>query len=126
MEATQDIYNRSSREEAEILTLTLIAEAPHLQKNGDGQLNYIDRSHWQSILEDIKEVREHLNTSSSESSPDLAIHDLKAVVPGASFLFSEQIPANLIQILTSLPPRPRCDMLVSVYFNSRYMMLDKS
>ena len=38
----------------------LTPESPHRQETTDGQVNYIDRGHWLSILDDIKEVREHL------------------------------------------------------------------
>ncbi|KAK7215815.1 hypothetical protein V2G26_003818 [Clonostachys chloroleuca] len=37
----------------------LTPETPHMHETGDGQVHYIDRNHWLSILEDIKEVREH-------------------------------------------------------------------
>ncbi|OTB10589.1 hypothetical protein K445DRAFT_386538 [Daldinia sp. EC12] len=112
-------YNTPSSVREDALT----PESLHLQETADGQVNYIDPNHWQSILDDIKEVREHL----SASDEPVPRHEKGAVadrvVLDASFLLnSDRIP-NLDEILSSLPPQPICDMLLSWYFSSRFMVL---
>lgn len=72
---------------------TLSAEAPFLQDE-DGQLNYIDPGHWQSILEDIKEVREHL-TGSLPNRIGPSLND--GAQADASFLFGEESRASLAE-----------------------------
>ncbi|KAI0151831.1 hypothetical protein GGR57DRAFT_173480 [Xylariaceae sp. FL1272] len=93
----------------------LTPETPHLQETGDGQVNYIDKSHWQSILEDIQEVREHLSATNSQSDlnrgEDRVLHD-------ASYLFDSVPSATYAEILTSLPSQPIYDKLLAKYFTS--------
>jgi len=47
------------------------------------------------------------------------------VVSDASFLFTSDHNLSLDEILPSLPSQPICDMLLSWYFNSRFMVLGK-
>ncbi|KAI1737167.1 hypothetical protein F4680DRAFT_460682 [Xylaria scruposa] len=97
----------------------LTPETPHLQKARDGQVNYIDPSHWESILEDIKEVREHLaipNQSPLQSEPG---HGAHRVLADASHLFGSIPYTTFTEILSSLPPQPICDKLVSSYFSTQ-------
>ncbi|KAI3324327.1 hypothetical protein HD806DRAFT_494753 [Xylariaceae sp. AK1471] len=94
----------------------LTPETPHLQETGDGQVNYIDPSHWQSILEDIKEVREHLTTSTQPLRQSDLGGDSDRVLADASYLFGTVPSAPFREILSSLPPQPICDKLVSWYF----------
>lgn len=103
----------------------LTPEAPHLQETGDGQVNYIDPSHWLSILDDIKEVREHLSVSNQPISQNKTRFDMDHMVSDASFLFGSYHSSSLDDILSSLPSQPICDMLLSWYFNSRFMVLGK-
>jgi hypothetical protein len=79
-----------------------------------GQLNYIDSSHWRSILNDIKEVREQL---SIQDEPDIEVQ------PEVDLVFGPQPTSDILQ---SLPSRPVCDGLLSQYFNATYMILRKS
>jgi hypothetical protein len=102
---------------------TLSNEAPFLQDE-DGQLNYIDPSHWQSILEDIKEVREHLSgTGSPVHKMGSGGSPQDVAQPDASFLFGEESTATLAEILTSLPSQAQCDVLLSGYFNMPFLIL---
>ncbi|KAF2008117.1 hypothetical protein P154DRAFT_479598 [Amniculicola lignicola CBS 123094] len=78
-----------------------------------GQPQYVDSTHWLSILNDIKEVREQLSTQEENDTEPQPEVDL--VFPTTSCSISE--------ILLSLPPRPVCDGLVSQYFNAKFMML---
>lgn len=102
----------------------LTPETPHLQETVDGQVNYIDPGHWLSILDDIKEVREHLSLSSQPASQTEAGSGTNRGVPDAFILSSGEDP-RLDEVLSSLPSQPTCDMLLSWYFNSRFMVLGK-
>ncbi|KAJ5920406.1 hypothetical protein N7516_011264 [Penicillium verrucosum] len=87
-----------------------------------GKTSHVDSNHWASILEDIKEVRESLSTvdpfSLSEPTNDSGSGQSDvSLAPGA------EARLNIKDILTSLPTRPICDMLVSRYFNAPYMVL---
>lgn len=88
----------------------------------NGKTSHVDSSHWASILEDIKEVRESLSTvdpfSLSEPTNDSGSGQSDvSLAPGA------EAQLNIKDILASLPTRPICDMLVSRYFNAPYMIL---
>jgi hypothetical protein len=108
---------------------TLTPETPHIQETGNGQVNYIDPSHWLSVLDDIKEVREHLSVSNQLSvsnrpiSEDGSVRNVDRLLSDPSFLFSSDQKSTLDEILPSLPSQPICDMLLSWYFNSRFMVL---
>jgi hypothetical protein len=123
-------YNRSTKQSSTFSSSSggedaLTPETPHIQEVGDGQVNYIDPSHWLSILDDIKEVREHLSISDQPIPRNGTSFDGDRVVSDASFLFSSDQNPSLREILKSLPSQPICDMLLSWYFNSRFMVLGK-
>jgi hypothetical protein len=122
-------YNRSVKQTSTLSSSSgggdaLTPEGPHLQETGDGQVNYIDPSHWLSILDDIKEVREHLSVSNQPLSQNEAGFNAGAA-SDASFLFNPNQISSLDEILSSLPSQPICDMLLSWYFNSPFMVLGK-
>lgn len=103
----------------------LTPETPHLQETGNGQVNYIDPSHWLSILDDIKEVREHLSVSKLPVSHIETVIGKDCAEPDASFLFNSNQNLSLDDVINSLPSQPICDMLLSWYFNSSFMVLGK-
>ncbi|RFU32246.1 hypothetical protein B7463_g4090, partial [Scytalidium lignicola] len=103
----------------------LTPETPHLREAGDGQVNYIDPSHWLSILEDIQEVREHLSILDNPISQNEARFNNFGVQSDATFLFGSNPSVNLAEVLSSLPSQAICDMLLSRYFNSQFMILGK-
>ena len=101
----------------------LTPEMPHLQETEDGQVNYIDRSHWLSILNDIKEVREQLGIASPASQQTKSDDTNTSQMIDNSFLFNTNSDAKFADIFKQVPPRSKCDMLISWYFNSRFMVL---
>lgn len=101
------------------------SEPLHLQENADGQVNYIDPSHWQAVLDDIKEVREHLNVTSNDQSQNESPQAPAPVHSDPTLVFESTIGTDLTAILASLPPQPVCDMLLSSLFNTRFMILGK-
>jgi hypothetical protein len=104
----------------------LTPETLHLQKTGDGQVNYIDRSHWQSILEDIKEVREYLTIPNQPLPQGATNHGTDRVLADASYLFGSMPSVQFTEILSSLPPQPVCDKLVSWYFSTQIFVVGKT
>lgn len=106
--------------------MTRTGGTPHLQESEDGEVNYIDPSHWQSILADIREVREHLSPSKSDSTHRLSLEcSGQSEKDDASHLFGPLPSITISHILSILPPQPICDMLLSWYFGSRFMVLGK-
>ncbi|KAI9172634.1 Fusarisetin A cluster transcription factor fsa6 [Paramyrothecium foliicola] len=102
---------------------TLTPETLHLQESGDGHRSYIDPSHWLSILDDIKEIREHVSVSTHRGPQYERSHDGETLVTDPGFLFAAAHRLSSDEIIAALPPRSTCDMLLSWYFNSRFMIL---
>jgi hypothetical protein len=102
----------------------LTPETPRLRETGDGQVNYIEPSHWLSILDDIKEVREHLSVPSRALPPhQTSVPDEEGELPDLNLLHVGRGDMGLAEIIESLPAPPICDTLLSWYFNSRFMIL---
>ncbi|KAL7922892.1 hypothetical protein ACQKWADRAFT_312783 [Trichoderma austrokoningii] len=91
-------------------------ELPHRHESSDGQVIYVDPSHWMAVMDEIKEVREHLSTM--DRPPLLQEEEAEEEV---SLLFGTSSALGIEGILTSLPPRQTCDALVFHYFNSKFM-----
>lgn len=104
----------------------LTPETPRLQTADNGQVSYIDPSHWQSILEDIREVRDHLAPSNNITSNDRPT-DVEDQTPehDAAFVFGSRSDLNIEDILTALPPQPICDMMLSWFFGQSFMVLGR-
>lgn len=101
----------------------LTPETPRLQTSENGEVNYIDPGHWQSILEDIREVRDHLSPS-QDLLDEQATHDMRQMrEKDAGFVFGSRNDVDIDDILSALPPQPICDMLLSWYFGIQYMSL---
>ena len=102
-------------------------EAPRIRQTYDGAVSYVDSNHWLSVLEDIREVREHLspegNFLQQKAPANNGAHWESGLPEVSSVLGLNAGSASLDEILTSLPPRPICDRLLSHYFNSRYLVL---
>ncbi len=87
----------------------------------DGQMSYVDSSHWLSILYDIKEIREQLSLS-NQAQEDQKFGDISPP-PEVDLAFEPLKPLGIHEILQSLPPRAVCDSLLSQYFNCEYLVL---
>ncbi|UKZ61065.1 uncharacterized protein TrAtP1_002337 [Trichoderma atroviride] len=96
-------------------------ELPHRHESGDGQVVYVDPSHWMAILDEIKEVREHLSASDHPLLQEQSQHKSHPPEEEVSFLYGASPATNMEDILTDLPPRQTCDSLISQYFNSQFM-----
>lgn len=101
---------------------------------------YVDPSHWSSILEDIRQIRDQLsspnnaheqavghpesstNASEPESNPREESQADRDIVFGPW----GALDLDLQLILGNLPSRQLCDRLVSHYFRARHAILRKS
>ena len=97
---------------------------------GGNMANYLDSSHWSSLLEDIKEIREQLSPSSAteqpltmDSSSTNAEWTPQEAQDGIDIIFGQHEVLDPRQLLESLPSREVCDSLVSQYFRPRHAIL---
>ncbi|KAF3028370.1 hypothetical protein E8E15_003643 [Penicillium rubens] len=93
---------------------------PSTTKAHHGKASHVESSHWVSILEDIKEVRESLSAVDPFSLGE-PTSDGGSGQPDVSLALEPETRLEIKDILASLPARPICDMLVSRYFNAPYM-----
>ncbi|KAH7152010.1 fungal-specific transcription factor domain-containing protein [Dactylonectria estremocensis] len=96
------------------------------------QASYTDSSHWSSILEDIKDIREQLSSSFPQERTSTATASLTDATEVSledesqhetDLFLGCTVPLDLQQVLRSLPSRRICDSLVSCYFRSQYTIL---
>ncbi|GAM87596.1 hypothetical protein ANO11243_056230 [Dothideomycetidae sp. 11243] len=100
-------------------TVSEPSERLHLQQTTNGQMDYIDSSHWLSVLQDIEEIRGQL---AAPARPDSTPDSMVSVVGLGCSAWSKE-SQHSTDLLSFLPKRPVCDMLLSWYFSSRYMVL---
>jgi hypothetical protein len=74
---------------------------------GKDQPNFVGSEHWESILEDIAELKIDLTT------PD----ELERTDFKPQLLFGKN-SASRLEIMSSIPPRPVCDLLISRWFKT--------
>jgi hypothetical protein len=93
-----------------------------LDVNG-AETNYVDSSHWLSVLNEIKEVREYLQPGNvaRESLPDNG----PGTETSVDLVFGSVQHLQLPDILRAIPQRRVVDSLLSSYFNTKYMILRK-
>ncbi|KAI7970866.1 hypothetical protein EIK77_008046 [Talaromyces pinophilus] len=99
---------------------------PPTPRKGRG---YIENTHWLSILDDIKEVREQLAQSDIMTSPEDSadINEEAQEEEEIDLVLGATQPLPTVQeIINSLPPRPICDMLLSQYFTSPIVLRTSS
>ncbi|KAJ5099977.1 hypothetical protein N7532_006978 [Penicillium argentinense] len=101
-----------------------LKESPPVLHDQNGEAFYTEPSHWMSILQDIKFVRAHL-PSESETPSEPSGSDDPGLSPDLDISLNlgpcDRI--SMADVLTVLPAQPVSDMLLSKYFNSRYMVL---
>lgn len=99
-------------------------EPSHLVHDRNGRSIYIEPNHWMSILQDIKEIRAGLST---DLPHDHTFSNDPWLGPDANLSFGFNDNSITIEdILESVPPQPTCDVLLSQYFKSHYMVLGMS
>ncbi|CAK7218016.1 hypothetical protein SBRCBS47491_003363 [Sporothrix bragantina] len=114
----------------------LVTPATTAEPLSGGQLDnqhahYIDASHWSSLLEEIKELREQLVTPTREdeqltSSVDTG-NSITLDWPATEDRFADLVfsgtTQTLAELIEKLPPRLICDRLVSTYFRVGHSVL---
>jgi hypothetical protein len=98
-------------------------ELPHFLHDHNGEAVYMEPSHWMSILHDIKDMRADLSSHGSHTSNELASSQNLGLEPDINLGIALRETLSISDVLNSLPPQPTCDVLLSQYFNSRYMVL---
>lgn len=90
---------------------------------------HIENTHWLSILDDIKEIREQLAQSDIMTSPEdnADINEEVQEEEEIDLVLGATQPLPTFQeIINALPPRPICDMLLSQYFTSPIVLRTSS
>ncbi|KAF5597613.1 transcriptional regulatory [Fusarium subglutinans] len=89
-----------------------------------GLTGQVDPSHWSSMLQNIRAIREELPAASPHTST-LSSVTLNNEVPASHINFDMGSPdgVTIEHILSAIPPRQVCDTLVSVFFLSHYTMM---
>ncbi|KAJ6131552.1 hypothetical protein N7523_001258 [Penicillium sp. IBT 18751x] len=98
-------------------------EIPRFLHDQNGESVYVEPSHWMSILQDIKEMRADLSYQDSLASNELASSQDLGLQPDISLGFALRDTLSISDIFNTLPSQSICDVLLSQYFNSRYMVL---
>ncbi|KAI1015994.1 hypothetical protein LB504_009245 [Fusarium proliferatum] len=89
-----------------------------------GLMGQVDSSHWSSILENIRAIRDELPAASPQASTLSSVTlNNDASTNEADFDMGSPSGLSIEHILSSLPPRQVCDTLVSVFFLSHYTMM---
>ncbi|KAJ8130990.1 hypothetical protein O1611_g2641 [Lasiodiplodia mahajangana] len=94
-----------------------ISDTSVIQPSDTGA-NYVNSEHWAAILDSISELKECFDQEKTEQPVQLISHSLPTDLSGPPLLFGCSRPPEIGDILTSIPPRPVVDRLVSQYFNS--------
>ena len=71
------------------------------------QVNFVGSEHWEAILEDITELKIDLETPDTSEIVDFKPQILFGINHASRF-----------EIMSSIPPRPVCDMLISRWFRT--------
>ncbi|KAF4429659.1 transcriptional regulatory [Fusarium acutatum] len=89
-----------------------------------GLVGQVDSSHWSSMLENIRAIRDDLPAASPETSTLSSVTLNNDVLASeATFDMGSPDGVTIEHILSALPPRQVCDTLVSVFFLSHYTMM---
>ncbi|KAL4727822.1 hypothetical protein ACLX1H_004511 [Fusarium chlamydosporum] len=92
-----------------------------------GLPGHVDASHWSSIMETIRAIRDDLPDTSPQERLETDTESFTTVELSESdnidFDLGLSGRANIDNILSQLPPRQVCDTLVSLFFRSHYAML---
>ncbi|KAF5702754.1 transcriptional regulatory [Fusarium mundagurra] len=89
-----------------------------------GLVGQVDSSHWSSILENIRAIRDELPAASPQASTLSSVTlNNDASTSEADFDMGSPDGLSIERILSALPPRQVCDTLVSVFFLSHYTMM---
>jgi hypothetical protein len=80
------------------------------------QTKYVGNEHWQAILYDIEEVKAQFQEDSPAT--DNQATDADATYRGPELLSVFHDPVTRANIMSTIPPRPEVDALISDYLNS--------
>ncbi|KAM0541532.1 hypothetical protein ACHAPJ_013201 [Fusarium lateritium] len=84
----------------------------------DGGANYVGSAHWAAVLDEIAELKDHLDNEEASHSAYQQTDSPRAGMTSPHLLHGFSKPATREGILGSIPSRPIVNRLVSRYFNS--------
>lgn len=76
-------------------------------------------------MQEIKDIRADLSSQDSLTSENLDTTESVDIQPDINLNVSFNHVFSVNDAINSLPPQPACDILLSNYFNSRYMILGR-
>ncbi|WXC50431.1 hypothetical protein QX201_010090 [Fusarium graminearum] len=94
-----------------------------------GPVGHLDSSHWSSILENIKAIREEFPSESPQEKGEASPSNSSGVSPEQLGRMSPDLDFGSTKgtsddsILAALPPRQVCDTLISMFFRWHYTMM---
>lgn len=83
----------------------------------DTGMSYVSGAHWLAILDEITEIKDHLDDEEAQESHQ-APEPTYPKFSGPQLLYGCPNLATKEEILASMPERPLIDRFVSCYFNS--------
>lgn len=91
-----------------------------------GLVGQVDSSHWSSMLNNIRAIRDELPAASPHTLTlsSVTLND-DGAASDANFDMASPDGVTFEHILSALPPRQVCDTLVSLFFLSHYTMMRK-
>ncbi|KAI1173666.1 fungal-specific transcription factor domain-containing protein [Nemania sp. FL0916] len=107
----------STARDADHLETSSVVSNHGSMKLGESGPTYVNSSHWATVLEEISELKDHLE---AEAGPQRFQGDSDLLYPfsGPQLLYGCPGYASKAEILASVPPRPVVDRLISRYFSS--------
>ncbi|EPS27621.1 hypothetical protein PDE_02565 [Penicillium oxalicum 114-2] len=82
-------------------------------------MRYADSTHWQSILNEIAEVKEFLQATEDFDFDAPSDDSFMSSISGPQLLLGHVFSGPTSDLIAALPPRPVADRLVSLYLNSK-------
>ncbi|KAJ5691800.1 hypothetical protein N7462_001223 [Penicillium macrosclerotiorum] len=99
-------------------------ETPRFLDDQHGEAAYVEPSHWLSILQDIKDIRSELPSNGLFPPTEAASEqDPLGLESDLALGLSLDHTLTIDDVISFLPSQTTCDMLLSQYFNSRFMVL---
>ncbi|KLP15225.1 uncharacterized protein LW94_6255 [Fusarium fujikuroi] len=129
VEKAETVADRLKNLESLIATLSDQSRSEAVANSGgdsvsSGLMGQVDSSHWSSILENIRAIRDELPAASPQASTLSSVTlNNDASTNEVDFDMGSPSGLSIEHILSALPPRQVCDTLVSVFFLSHYTMM---
>ncbi|KAK9451148.1 uncharacterized protein V1518DRAFT_370393 [Limtongia smithiae] len=101
------------------------SDAPNMAGAGQTVMDgihsvYVGGDDWNAVLQQVNELKRTWRLRQQDNHSDENLHPtLSHTVDGSSLLFNQVKPIERIEILSTLPPKPEVDRLISRFFDGR-------